>query len=161
MPAVRLNENSGFPHLQIATRKAHKLRIVTMMTSESTTVVIVGTGDSAHGLAHMYSLYGYTESPTEYQVFATEPVQPETGGMPRELHDTTVEIMDYSEAIKTADILLLCIPAFALEHFVTSRMHEMKERVILVDATNGKQDLESVLKDCELTYFDTWCKAFN
>ena len=119
-------------------------------------VVVVGSGDKAHGLAHMYECnakkgccdFIFTE-PLPTQVYAP--------------FNEYVSIEPFPEAIKNADIVILAIPSYAIESFLIQNFSLLKDSCILVDLTNAnkdKKDLKGALAALEID-FDRWVKAFN
>lgn len=134
--------------------------------SEPTKVLIVGTGDAANGLAHMYSLFGNKNDGAMYELFAAEPLQYSMKTkMPEFLHKTGVPIVDFDEAILTADILILSIPAGILASFITNHFNQVKPSAIWIDATNCGvnecADFKYALEKCHMESFRNWCKGLN
>ena len=123
---------------------------------EKTKVVVVGTGDKAHGLANMYDLHSKKDG--HYKVVFTEP-------MPSKIIDPFdsdfITIEHFPECLATADVIILAIPSYALESFLISNFTLLKQGCVLVDATNptGK-DLQGTLAALNITS-DHWVKAFN
>ena len=104
-------------------------------------VVVVGTGHKARGLAHMYQAHAKKEGWLE--LVYTEP-----------LFANKVEPFDeyalgvYPDTLTTADIVVLCIPSYALDSFLIQNLNILKEDCILVDlvdssSSQGKKDLKA------------------
>lgn len=122
-------------------------------------VVVVGTGDKAHGLARMYECHAKKEG--IYKLVFTEP-------MPMKTFDPFssgyVSIELFPDALANADIVILAIPSYAIEAFIAENFMLLKNGCILVDLANSnkdKQDLKGVLAALDLAEFDRWVKAFN
>lgn len=135
------------------TKKTHNLFGSFPSQTTMTRAVIVGTGDHAYGIAHLFHLNNTEQSGNLLEV--TKP------GLSKEqastFHDTNVPITEWKDAISRADICILAIPAAALHSFVTAHMDELKDK-ILVDATNSsEEDLDSLLGISNMR----WVKAFN
>lgn len=123
-------------------------------------VVIVGTGDLAHGLAQLFKINFKKEIDSYYEIVATEPI--ENVDTPEFLQDS-VPIIEFEEALTTGDMLLLAIPARALKQFIHDHFEQMKSGVILVDCTNSRvkdEDLVGALVALDID-FPRWVKAFN
>jgi predicted dinucleotide-binding enzyme len=123
-----------------------------------TRTLIIGTGDMAHALCHMFQNHNY--KPSEHCLAISKP------GLSRRFlksyvgfHDTGVPLVHLEEAIYISDIIILAIPAIALKEFLGKHFDSMRNK-ILVDVTNSNvrgEDLQAMLG---LT--DTpWVKAFN
>eukprot|EP00970_Alexandrium_tamarense_P004338 scaffold723_cov298-Alexandrium_tamarense.AAC.10 len=119
-------------------------------------VVVVGSGDKAHGLAHMYECNAHKES---YDLVFTEPLQAKKVAP----FNTFVSIESFPEALNNADICILAIPSYALETFLIQNFSLLKKDCILVDLTNAnkdKKDLKSTIASIGISY-DRWVKALN
>ena len=119
--------------------------------------VIVGTGDHAYAVAHLFKNSNNESSGNFLEV--TKPGFQFDGT--EEFHDSGIDLTDFTEAIARADIIILSIPASALERFVKKFSKEVRDK-ILVDATNSNhqgKDLFSILsykkKDIR------WVKGLN
>jgi hypothetical protein len=107
-----------------------------------TRVAIIGTGDLAYGLAHLYSIYNSATSGNILEV--TKP----NLGREGTFHDTGVPLTDFDDALVRADVLILAIPSMALQDFVMAHKGKLQGKV-LVDATNSYrsgQDLATILQ---------------
>ena len=119
-----------------------------------TRAVIIGTGDHAYGVAHLFKLNNTEKSGNTLEV--TKP------GLPKEepiFHDTGVKLTNFENALDRASICILAIPACALRSFVSEHFDDLQGK-ILVDATNSKvlgEDLGSALAGTDVR----WVKAFN
>jgi predicted dinucleotide-binding enzyme len=125
-------------------------------------VIIVGTGDMAHGLGNMFYCNGKTDN--HYEVFATEPLPDANIGEYLIAEGDTIPILSLDEALETGDMLIMCIPSKALKHFLRTNFSKLKEGSILVDCTNSKQtndDLAGTLDSLGLDVFTLWVKAYN
>ena len=124
---------------------------------EKTKVVVVGTGDKAHGLARMYDLHSTKDD--HYKLVFTEP-------MPTKMLDSFdsnyVTIEHFPECLANADIIVIVIPSYAMQSFLIQNYTLLKEGCVLVDATNptGTKDLKGALAELNITS-DHWVKAFN
>jgi predicted dinucleotide-binding enzyme len=115
--------------------------------------VIVGTGDMAHGLAHLYSNNKSAFSGHTLEV--TKPGLEKSGSF----HNTGVPLGKFSEALDRADIVILAIPASVLKRFVYENYPHLRSK-ILVDVTNSSIPGEDLISLCRLTQV-RWVKAFN
>lgn len=101
-------------------------------------MLIVGTGDHANGLAHLFSISNCRNSGNFLEV--TKPSITQKGGF---FHGTGVPIVPFDDGICNADVIVLAIPADAVKKFMTSYVSFLKGKII-VDATNssipGKND---------------------
>ena len=120
-------------------------------------VVVVGTGDKAHGLAHMYESNAKRGS---VDLVFTEPL-PTKSYAP---FNQYVSVEPYPEALECADIVIIAIPAYALANFLVRNFSLVKDNnITLVDLTNedaSKKDLEATMGALGIQY-DRWVKAFN
>jgi predicted dinucleotide-binding enzyme len=126
-------------------------------------VIIVGTGDMAHGLGNMYYCNG-SKANGSYEVFATEPLPDVDIGEYLIADGDTIPIIDLDEALQTGDMFIMCIPSRALKPFLKTNFSKLKEDAILVDCTNSKQtndDLAGSLDSLGLDIFARWVKAYN
>lgn len=117
-------------------------------------MLIVGTGDHAYGLAHLFSISNGHGSGNYLEV--TKPSITTKGGI---FHDTGVPVVPFDDGLCNAEVIVLAIPAAAVKKFMTSYVSFMKEKII-VDATNSSipgEDLHSILAMTSLK----WVKAFN
>jgi predicted dinucleotide-binding enzyme len=117
-------------------------------------VAIIGTGDFAHGIAHLFMNYNSESSGNVLAV--TKPGMEKGSGS---FHKTGVPLVNFEEALWRADAIILAIPATALKNFVTDHIQHLKEKV-LVDATNSTvrgEDLDAMLCMTNIR----WVKAFN
>ena len=118
-------------------------------------MLIIGTGDHASGLAHLFSINNCRTSSGNF-LEATKPSVTKKGSF---LHDTGVPIVPFDDGLSNADIIVLAIPAGAVNKFMTSYVSFLKGKII-VDATNSSipgEDLHSILAMTTLK----WVKAFN
>lgn len=115
-------------------------------------VTIVGTGDHAHGLAHLFSVNNDNPSNT---MLVTKPGLT-SGGT---LHDTKVPLVELEEGLRLADVVILAIPAQALIKFMEEHLDLLKDK-IMVDATNSNVRGEDLLSILSLTPTKS-VKAFN
>jgi prephenate dehydrogenase len=99
-------------------------------------VIIVGTGDMAHGLGNMFYCNGKTDN--NYDVFATEPLPDENTGEFLISEGDTIPILSLDEALQTGDMFIMCIPSRALKPFLRTNFSKLKEDAILV-GTSSKQ----------------------
>ena len=113
-------------------------------------VAIIGTGDLAYGLAHLFATHNSALTGNSLEV--TKPNLGKEGLF----HDTNVPLADFDDALVRADILILAIPSHGLEKFIFANNGRLKNK-ILVDVTNGGEDLYSVLGKTSIR----WVKAFN
>lgn len=116
-------------------------------------IAIIGTGDHAHGLAHLFSLFN--TSPDAYRVEVTKPGLASVGTF----HETGVPLGTFRESLELADIVILAIPAKALASFADDHLEALRDKVI-VDATNSSvrgEDISSILVHTSIQ----WVKAFN
>ena len=122
-----------------------------------TRTLIIGTGDMAYALCHLFKNHNYDSS--EHCLAVSKPglrinflkKQPA-------FHDTGVPLVDL-DAITISDIIILAIPATALKVFLGKHFATMHEK-ILVDVTNSSirgEDLQAMLGLTETL----WVKAFN
>jgi predicted dinucleotide-binding enzyme len=126
-------------------------------------IIIIGTGDMAHGLGNMYYCNG-SKTNGQYEVFATEPLPDVNTGEFLIANDDTIPIISLDEALQTGDMLIMCIPSKALKPFLRTNFSKLKEDAILVDCTNSKQtndDLAGSLDSLGLDIFARWVKAYN
>lgn len=79
-------------------------KTMTSSHHEKKKVVVVGSGDKAHGLAHMYECNAHKES---YDLVFTEPLQAKKVAP----FNTFVSIESFPEALNNADICILAIPS--------------------------------------------------
>ncbi|CAB9522593.1 Metalloreductase STEAP4 [Seminavis robusta] len=116
--------------------------------------VIVGTGDLAYALAHLFHINNTNDSGNFLEV--TKPSLQESG---KSFHETGVPLSPIDEALEHADIVILAIPAKALKSFVPNYIMALKDKV-LIDCTNSSregEDLESLVTNTNIR----WVKAFN
>lgn len=111
-------------------------------------VAIIGTGDLAYGLAHLFAINNSEVSGNKLEV--TKPHLNKAG----EFHDTGVPLTDFDDALVRADVLILAIPSYSLQDFMSAHGGKLDGK-ILVDPTNGSEDLNSVAGKTH------WVKAFN
>lgn len=126
-------------------------------------VVIVGTGDHAYGLSHLFKINNPDGAGNVLEV--TKPTITDVKGQ-EEFHTTGVYLAGFADALLRADIVVLAIPSSALGSFVKIHAADLEGK-ILVDATNSKSgggdDLYSVLANMG-RYSPSlfrWVKAFN
>jgi len=116
---------------------------------------IVGTGDQAYGLAHLFS-----NSNSGFSGNFLEVTKPSVHHM-QVFHDTGVAVVTMENALAKADIIILAIPSSQLSGFVHEHLAILRNK-ILVDVTNSHrphEDLQSVLGICD--HQIRWVKAFN
>jgi hypothetical protein len=112
-----------------------------------TRVAIIGTGDLAYGLAHLYSINNTASSANVLEV--TKP----NLGREGTFHDTGVPLTDFDDALIRAEVIIFAIPSMALKDFVIAHQGKLNGKV-LVDATNSYkpgQDLSTILKGISST----------
>jgi predicted dinucleotide-binding enzyme len=117
-------------------------------------IAIIGTGNLAHGIAHLFMNYN---SESSGNVLAVTKPGMETGS--GSFHKTGVPLVNFEEALCRADTVILAIPATALRTFVTDHIYHLKDKV-LIDATNSNvrgEDLDAMLCITNIH----WVKAFN
>ena len=115
--------------------------------------VIIGTGDHAYGLSHLFKNNNCGTSGNYLRV--TKPGLRKGGSF----HETGVPLAPFEDALSNADIVIFAIPAVALKTLVAENIHLLKRKV-LVDATNSSvrgEDLHSILAVTDVR----WVKAFN
>lgn len=128
------------------------------MNESEKKIVVVGTGDKAAGLAHMYLLHARKEGPIK--LIFTEP----TAKKIEEPFNEFVSIEAHPDALGCAHAVLLAIPRYALEMWLINNFSALKDDCILVDVTNaskGQKDLRSCLKALNIDNKNKWVKAFN
>ena len=116
-------------------------------------VSIIGTGDHAYGLAHLFKNNNPMWSGNYLEV--AKPNY-DKGGY---FHDTKIPISDFQDVLKHSDVIILCLPSSAIKTFVFTYFADLKDK-ILVDPTNSSipgEDLESILACSNVR----WVKAFN
>jgi predicted dinucleotide-binding enzyme len=116
--------------------------------------LIVGTGDHAYGLAHLFSISNSATSGNFLEV--TKPSITKKGPT---FHDTGVPVVPFEEGLSCADIVILAFPASGIKRFMSIYIHFLKDKII-VDATNSTipgEDLHSILAMTGVR----WVKAFN
>lgn len=117
-------------------------------------VVIVGTGDLAYALSHLFHINNSRISGNFLEVTKTSIKE---GG--KTFHETEVPLTPIEDALSHADVVILAIPARALKSFVPHYIMALKDK-ILVDCTNSDrkgEDLDSLVKSTDIR----WVKAFN
>lgn len=127
-------------------------------------VIIIGTGDMAHGLGNMYYCNGTSKNGSNYEVFASEPLPDVNTGEYLIADGNTIPIISLDEALETGDILIMCIPSKALKPFLRTNFTKLKEDAILVDCTNSREtndDLAGSLDSLGLDIHTRWVKAYN
>lgn len=116
-------------------------------------VCIIGTGDHAYGLCHLFKVNNSESSNNFLEV--TKPGL-EKGGF---FHDTGVPLVAMEDGIFRADVVVLSIPAKSLKSFVADHIRVLKDKII-VDPTNSSvagEDLHSLFSVTNVR----WVKAFN
>jgi predicted dinucleotide-binding enzyme len=123
-------------------------------------VTIIGTGDLAHGLAHLFFVNNNNNGNSavandhyvqqSHQLLVTKPgLRPGGAGSTNTFHETAVPLVDMNEGIARADVIVLAIPASALRLFLSEYQDRLQEgNKIVVDATNSPrrgQDVISIL----------------
>lgn len=110
--------------------------------------VIVGTGDMAHGLAHMFSC---NSSSSSFNLVVTSPkVTDNLNGST--FHATNVNLKSFDEAIAFADILILAIPGSAMLRFFQDNMSRINKDTVIVDVSNSMKKGENA--------FDAYSKLY-
>ena len=119
-------------------------------------VVIVGSGDKAHGLAHMYECHARKEC---WNLVFTEPLSTRVYTP----FNKFVSVEPYPQSLENADVVMLAIPSYALEIFLVQNFSILKDSCILVDLTNAKKDKRDLKKTLAVLGidFNFWVKAFN
>eukprot|EP00804_Cyclotella_cryptica_P002900 CCRYP_021006-RA/>CCRYP_021006-RA protein AED:0.23 eAED:0.23 QI:80/1/1/1/1/1/3/1097/156 len=109
-----------------------------MQTSPAKRIVVVGTGDKAHGMANMYECYANKE---HFTMVFTEPLQSKK----MTAFNDSVSVEPFPKAIEACDICILAIPDYAMEMFLIQNFSLMNDS-IMIDLTNGngsnKRDLK-------------------
>jgi predicted dinucleotide-binding enzyme len=126
---------------------------------------MIGAGDLGHGLCHVYKYN--VEKDTNYTLEVTEPLKAKkpTIAAGETFHDTSVPVVHLDESIDLADILVLAIPPYALQSFITENLEALKSGIV-VDCTNSSnpgEDVKGVLESI-VGYHSSdvrWVKAFN
>jgi len=116
-------------------------------------VAIIGTGDQAYALCHLFKNNNSESSGNFLEV--TKPGLEKCGVF----HDTGIPLVTLEDAVARADIVILAIPSFALKSLVSKHITLLKDK-ILVDPTNSSvrgEDLHSILTVTNVR----WVKAFN
>jgi predicted dinucleotide-binding enzyme len=123
-----------------------------------TRTLIIGTGDMAYALCHLFKNHNY--KPSEHCLAVSKP------GLNHQFlksvpgfHGTTVPLVELEDAMAMSDIIILAVPASALKGLLGKHFSSMKNK-ILVDVTNSSvrgEDLHGMLG---LTGA-RWIKAFN
>jgi predicted dinucleotide-binding enzyme len=122
-------------------------------------VAIIGTGDFAHGIAHLFRNYNSESSGNVLAVTKPGLEKGKSSGSLGSFHKTGAPLVDFEEALWRADAIILAIPAAALKAFVTDNIQHLKDK-ILIDATNSTvrgEDLDAMLCMTNIR----WVKAFN
>ena len=122
--------------------------------------VIIGTGDMAYGLCHLFRNHNYNSK--DYTLHVTKPGLSTDYGRKshRFFHDTNVQLIGMSEALQYADIVIFATPSSALKQ-VTNDYYSLLKDKILVDITNSTvpgEDLHSML---DLVPNSRWVKGLN
>ena len=91
---------------------------------------IIGTGDLAYGLSHLFSINNSGTSGNALEV--SKPNLKKEGAF----HDTKVPLTDFDDALLRADVLILAIPGYAMADFVSKNLKKLSGK-ILVDVSNG------------------------
>jgi predicted dinucleotide-binding enzyme len=119
-----------------------------------TRVAIVGTGDEAHALAHLFSNYD-SETSCNY----LEVTKPNVKKAESVFHDTGVRVVEFESCLYRADVVILAIPARGLNAFLNDNLDLLRDK-ILVDVSNSSirgEDLNSALGMTDIKFV----KAFN
>jgi predicted dinucleotide-binding enzyme len=130
-------------------------------------VAIVGTGDFAHGLAHVF-FNNNTQSSGNVLTVTKPGLKKADEEEPQYFHLTGVLVGDFVHTLQQADVIILGIPAYALPGFV-QHYASLLHGKILVDPTNAwnksDQDLNTSFLDGTSTIVGAsafrWVKAFN
>jgi len=116
--------------------------------------VIVGTGDLAYALAHLYHINNTADSGHFLEV--TKASIPQKGAT---FHETLVPLIPLDDALEHADVVILAIPGNALKTFIPAHVMVLKDK-ILVDCSNSDrngEDLDSLIRSTGIRFV----KAFN
>ena len=116
-------------------------------------VTIVGTGDRAHALSHLFQNNNCQWSGNFLEV--TRPCLLK-GGV---FHTTGVPLEGFEAAVSHADIVVLALPGKALKPFLSSHLGMLKDKIV-VDASSSPprgQDINCLLSVTNVR----WVKAFN
>ena len=117
-------------------------------------VAIIGTGDFAYGLSHLFKIHNSPYSGNELEV--TKPNLNKEGTF----HDTRIPLTNFDDALIRADVLILAIPGSAIKSFVSRHLGKLKSK-ILVDVSNSDhEDVELEKYNFDLQKIH-WVKAFN
>ena len=122
--------------------------------------VIIGTGDMAYGLCHLFKNHNY--DPKDYTLHVSKPglSTPYIKSHRNFFHDTGVELINMNEALQYANIVIFAIPSSALKQVINGYYSMLKDK-ILVDITNSSvpgEDLHSML---DLVPNSRWVKGLN
>lgn len=118
-------------------------------------VAIIGTGDMAYGLSHLFTINNSSSSGNKLEV-----TKPNLSVEKSAFHETKVPVTDFDDALVRADVLILAIPGSAILSFVATHLPKLKGK-ILVDVTNDAS-VDVHLGKEELEYSEIeWVKAFN
>lgn len=124
-------------------------------------VAIVGMGDHAHGLAHLFSMNNIDNDTTLVVTKPNLQMPPCESTNPFQyFHNTLAHIVSWSQAVAMADVMILAIPAAALGSFVVHHEAQLRQGMILVDPTNSAargEDLQSLVSPNATP----WVKALN
>jgi hypothetical protein len=97
------------------TKRKEKDKMTTKVTfGEKDKVVVVGTGDKAHGLAKMYELHAKKDE--HFKIVFTELI-PTTWIDPFVLR-LYIHVENFSECLANADVVIIVIPSYAMEPFL-------------------------------------------
>ena len=137
----------------------------------SKNVVIVGGGNLASGLANMFSIYN-DAGRNKYIMSVYEPIESNikliSGSSHRNIDNSFrgydgIDVGGKTDALVSADIIIIAIPAKAIKPFVTSNLNSLTGS-ILVDCSNpvsAGTDLRAVLEDLGAQDDFRWVKGFN
>jgi len=116
---------------------------------------IIGTGDMAHGLAHLFHNNNSQTSGNYLEV--TKP----SIHHKQVFHGTGVPVETLENALEKADMVILAIPSHKLAGFISQHLSVLRNKII-VDVTNSYRRREDVhgllgINDHQIR----WVKAFN
>ena len=119
-------------------------------------VVVVGTGDKAHGIAHMYQCHAKKDG--WCNLIFTEPL------LTKKINPFNEFVsIEGTECLANADIVILALPSYALDSFLIQNFSILNKHCIMVDLTNAskdRKDLKGALEALNVKN-DRWVKALN
>ena len=93
--------------------------------------LIIGTGDMAHALTNQFKKTPKDETMHSISIASpTREYKPDTT-----FHNTGVAFVELKEGMKSADVIVLCIPGRAMEAFLNEHVDNLKH-ALLIDVNN-------------------------